>query len=464
MINIEKLLNNYNDIPDLKVRKIKYKLDYVYILYIETICSSTQINDFILKNITNPNKDRKIENLLATPNFQKINLKDIDTYLFSGFSILIYKNEIYSLETKADLDRSINTPEIEHDLYGAKDSLIENYQKNIGLIKRRIKNKNLKIKEYTLGRYTKTKTGLLYIGNITKEEYVINCDKILSNIDVDGIIDAGELKQYIIKEKSTFFPAIKLTEKPNTIVHALLSGKIVIVVDTCPFAIIIPAVLADFINPISDKYLYSNNVNFLKILRLASLFITILTPAIYVAIADFNQEAIPSKLLISFITQREGVPFPTTIEALIMLLICELLRESDLRFPTNYGSAISILGALIIGQAAVDASIVSPIMIIIISLTFISSMVFNNVEISNALRKWRFITLFIASFYGIYGVFISFILLIINLSSIYSFDLSYTFPIAPFNFNYIKDTLFSVKKKNNKYRSKYLTNNIRKQG
>lgn len=464
MINIEKLLNNYNDIPDLKVRKIKYKLNYIYILYIETICSSTQINDFILKNITNPNKDRKIENLLATPNFQKINLKDIDTYLFSGFSILIYKNEIYSLETKADLDRSINTPEIEPDLYGAKDSLIENYQKNIGLIKRRIKNKNLKIKEYTLGRYTKTKTGLLYIDNITKEEYVINCDKILSNIDVDGIIDAGELKQYIIKEKSTFFPAIKLTEKPNTIVHALLSGKIVIVVDTCPFAIIIPAVLADFINPISDKYLYSNNVNFLKILRLACLFITILTPAIYVAIANFNQETIPSKLLISFITQREGVPFPTTIEALIMLLICELLRESDLRFPTNYGSAISILGALIIGQAAVDASIVSPIMIIIISLTFISSMIFNNVEISNALRTWRFISLFIASFYGIYGVFISFILLIINLSSIYSFDLSYTFPIAPFNFNYIKDTLFSVKKKNNKYRSKYLTNNIRKQG
>lgn len=464
MININKLLENYKDIPDLKIRKIKYKLSYIYILYIETICSSTQINDFILKNITNPNKYKKISNILAAPNLKNISMDEIDENLFSGFSILIYNNKTYSLETKANLDRSIDTPQIEPDLYGAKDALIENYQKNIGLIKRRIKNKDLKIKEYTLGKYTNTKTGILYIDSITKKEYVTKCEEILKNIDIDGIIDSGQLKQFIVKEKNTFFPAIKLTEKPNTIVHALLSGKIIIIVDTCPFAIIMPAVLADFINPISDNYSYSNNINFLKILRLSCFFITILTPALYVAIANFNQEAIPSKLLISFITQREGVPFPTTIEALIMLLICELLRESDLRFPTNYGSAISILGALIIGQAAVDASIVSPIMIIIISLTFISNMVFNNVEISNSLRAWRFISLFIASIYGMYGVFIAFVLLIINLSSIYSFGLPYTFPIAPFNASYIKETLFSVKKRKNKFRSKYLSNNIRKEG
>ena len=181
------------------------------------------------------------------------------------------------------------------------------------------------------------------------------------------------------------------------------------------------------------------------------------------AIANYNQETIPSKLLISFITQREGVPFPTTIEALIMLLICEILRESDIRFPSSYGSAISILGALIIGEAAVNASIVSPIMIITIALTFISSMVFNNIELNSALRSWRFLSLFIASLYGLYGVAISLILLIINLTSNYSFNLSYSFPAAPFNFNYLKETLIAIKQKNNTKRSKYLTNNIRKQ-
>lgn len=460
---INEIKNNYKDVPDLKLRKIKYKLSSIYIFYVETICSSEQINNFILKNITNPFEKRNINNILATPNLVKINKDEIDKYLFNGFSILIYKNKIFALETKANLDRSINTPEIEPELYGAKDSFVENYQKNIGLIKRRIKSKDIKIKEYSIGKYTSTKTGLIYIEGITNMEYINNCDKILKNINVDGIIDAGELKQYVVREHSTYFPKVKLTEKPNMVVHALLEGKIVIIVDTSPFAIIAPAVLADFINPISDNYIYAKNVNFLKILRLVCLFVTVLTPAYYVAIANYNQETIPSNLLISFITQREGVPFPTTVEALIMLIICEILRESDIRFPSNYGSAISILGALIIGEAAVNASIVSPIMIITISLTFISSMIFNNIELNAALRSWRFFSLFIASIYGLFGVAISFLLLIVNLTSTYSFNLSYTFPASPFNLSYLKETLFAVKRKNNMTRSKYLSKNIRKQ-
>lgn len=460
---INKVKNNYKDIPDLKIRKIKYKLSYIYLFYIETICSSEQINDFILKNITNPNRLRKINNILPAPNYSQIKFNEIDNYLFNSFSILIYHNKIYALETKANLDRSINTPEIEPELYGPKDSFVENYQKNIGLIKRRIKSKDLKTKEFNIGKYTNTKVGLLYIEGLTKPEYIDKCKSILNNINIDGIIDSGELKKYIIKESSNLFPKVKLTEKPNLVAHSLLEGKIIIIVDTSPFAIIVPAVLADFINPISDNYLYANNANFSKILRLCCLFLTILTPAYYVAVANYNQETIPSKLLISFITQIEGVPFPTTIEALIMLLICEILRESDIRFPSSYGSAISILGALIIGEAAVNASIVSPIMIITIALTFISSMVFNNIELNSSLRSWRFLSLFIASIYGLYGVAISLILLIINLTSTYSFNLPYSFPASPFNFSYLKETLIAVKQKNNNKRSKYLTNNIRKQ-
>ena len=138
MVIVNKIKNNYKNIPDLKTRKIKYKLSNIYIFYLETICSSEQINDFILKNITNPNKKRTINNILATPNFNLIKLDEIDKYLFNGFTILVYQNKIYALETKANLDRSINTPEIEQELYGPKDAIVENYQKNIGLIKRRI--------------------------------------------------------------------------------------------------------------------------------------------------------------------------------------------------------------------------------------------------------------------------------------------------------------------------------------
>ena len=459
---VNKVRYDFKNIPDLIERKIKYKLSNIYIFYIETVSSSDRVNDYILKNITNLIKEKRINNILAAPHFKKITSKEIELYLYNGYTVIVYLNKIYAMETRADLDRSISPAQIEQDLYGPKDSLIENYQKNIGLIKRRVKSKHLKTIEYKLGKYTKTITGMMYIDNIVKKELIDKCKNILNNIETDKIIDAGELKQYLVKEEKSLFPRVKLTERPDVIVNALLEGKIVIIVENSPFAIIIPAVLADFINPISDNYLQSGNVNFLKALRLACFFLTILTPAFYIAIINYNQETIPPKLLTSFITQRQGVPFPATIEAFFMLFICEMLRESDIRFPSSYGSSISVLGALILGESAVAANIVSPIMIIIIALTFISSMMFSNVEVVNAVRIWRFIALLLASFYGLYGVGLSIILLLINLCSLYSFDLSYTFPVAPFDLSYLKETLYRAKKKNDKKRSKYLTNNIRK--
>lgn len=459
---INKIKEDFKDIPDLIHRKIGYKLSFVHVFYIETLSSSDRINDYILKNITNPIKVRKISNILAAPNFKEITFEEFEQYIFNGYAIVIYLNRIYAMETRADLDRSISPPQIEQDLYGAKDSLIENYQKNLGLIKRRIKSKHLKTFEYKLGSYTKTNTALLYMETIAKDELVNKCDEMLKNINVDRIIDSGELKQYLAKEGKSVFPAAKLTERPDAVVNALMEGKIVIIVENSPFAIVLPAVLADFINPVSDNYIYSSNINFVKLLRLACFFITILTPAFYIAIISFNQETIPPKLLTSFITQRQGVPFPATIEAFFMLFICEMLRESDIRFPNSYGSSISVLGALILGESAVSANIVSPIMIIIIALTFISSMVFSNVELVNSVRVWRFLSLLIASFYGLYGIGIIFIILLVHLCSYYSFGLSYTFPVAPFDFTYLKESLLRGKITGKIHRSKYLTKNTRK--
>ena len=264
-------------------------------------------------------------------------------------------------------------------------------------------------------------------------------------------------------DKGNVFPPTKLTERPDVIVKALLDGKVVIVMDTSPFAIILPAVLADFINPISDKYLYQRNANNLKILRMICFFLTIFTPAFYIAIITYNQETIPASLLTNFITQNEGIPFPATIETFFMIFICEMLRESDIRFPNNFSSSISILGALILGDAAVSANIDSPIMIIITALTFISSMIFSNVELSGAIRIWRFIAMIISSFYGLYGVALAFIFFIVSLSSYSSFGLPYTFPVVPFSLPYLKETLYESDIHDNKKRSPYLTKNIRKQ-
>lgn len=463
-MNVFKYINDtFKDTPDLVERKIKYSFSCVHIYYIETICSSEQINNFILKNLTNPNGPRRFKDILAGPNFKEIDLGRLEFYLYNGFTALIYKGKIYVIETKASLDRAVSFPEMEQDLYGAKDALLENYQKNIGLIKRRLKSSHLKTKEYKLGRYTQTATGVLYVDNITDMSLVKRIDALLNKIDTDSVIDVGELKQFLTMDKGNVFPPTKLTERPDVIVKALLDGKVVIVMDTSPFAIILPAVLADFINPISDKYLYQRNANNLKILRMICFFLTIFTPAFYIAIITYNQETIPASLLTNFITQNEGIPFPATIETFFMIFICEMLRESDIRFPNNFSSSISILGALILGDAAVSANIVSPIMIIITALTFISSMIFSNVELSGAIRIWRFITMIISSFYGLYGVALSFIFFIVSLSSYSSFGLPYTFPVVPFSLPYLKETLYESDIHDNKKRSPYLTKNIRKQ-
>lgn len=463
-MNVFKYINNtFKDTPDLVKRKIKYAFSSVHIYYIETICSSEQVNNFILKNLTNPNSHRRFKDILAGPNFKEINLNRLEFYLYNGFTVLVYRNKIYAIETKASLDRSVTSPLVEQDLYGAKDALLENYQKNIGLIKRRLKSSHLKTKEYKLGRFTQTSTGVLYIDNITDMSLVKRIDALLNKIDTDSVIDVGELKQFLTMDKGNVFPPTKLTERPDVIVKALLDGKLVIVMDTSPFAIILPAVLADFINPISDKYLYQRNANNLKILRMICFFLTIFTPAFYIAIITYNQETIPASLLTNFISQNEGIPFPATIETFFMIFICEMLRESDIRFPSNFSSSISILGALILGDAAVSANIVSPIMIIITSLTFISSMIFSNVELSGAIRIWRFIAMIIASFYGLYGVALAFIFFIVSLSSYSSFGLPYTFPVVPFSLPYLKETLYESDIHDNKKRSPYLTKNIRKQ-
>ncbi len=464
MKKIDIILEKYNNNSDLIIRKFKKNFKTIYILFLESICSSSLVNNYLLKNlIANNYKFNKIRDMISAPNLKEINIDEVDYFISNGYTIIIENNNILAFDTKASLDRSIGPAQVEPSLYGPKDSFVENYQKNIGLIKKRIKSQHLKNENFIIGRYSQTNVGLLYIDNIAKEELIKEIIKSLNNINTEAITTSGELKQFLINENKNVFPAIKLSERPDTIVRALLSGKIVLIVDNSPFAIILPAVLADYINPTDDYYTNSINTNFLKFLRIICFIITIIAPALYIAITNFNHESIPAKFLMNISTQRFGVPFPSIIEALIMLFVCELLRESDIRFPNSYGSAVSILGALLIGESAVASGIVSPIMIIIIALTFLSSLIFNEVEINGAIRTWRYVFLFLAAFLGLYGLALSSLLMMINLCSYKSFNLSYMFPLAPFDMAYIKETLLKSKKKKNIYRSKYLTDNIRKQ-
>lgn len=457
---IERIKKEFNNTPDLKIKEIKINvLKKIYILYLETICDGDKINDYILKNLTKYNKNFNLNSNIPGPNTIIIkNNDEIEFYLSNGYAIVINENNILAIEVKGNLNRSISDSQREPSLIGPLDAFNENININIGLIKRRIKTGKLKTDEIFLGRITQTKISINYLENIADTKNVDKIKEKLKNIDIDGIIDIGTLMNFIEGENKSIFPTIRRTERPDLASDALLEGKIVILMDTSPFAIILPSFLIDFINPINDNYAKSINVAFLKILRAISFFISMTAPAIFIATINYNQETIPSSLLINFSTQRAGVPFPSIVELLILLLICDVLRESDLRFPSSFGSAISILGALIIGEAAVNAGIVSSIMIIITSLTFISSLIFTEIEIGNALRYYRYIFLFFAAFFGLYGIFLCLILFLINVISMKSLSAPYFAPIAPFNKDYFFKTFLKKQDRKNLNRSTLITN------
>ena len=243
------------------------------------------------------------------------------------------------------------------------------------------------------------------------------------------------------------------TERPDKVADALSSGRIVIICDDSPSALILPTFLTDFINPYTDKYHKNNNIIFTKIIRYICFGISLITPALYISLVNFNQETIPSSLIINLAMQRKGIPFPAIIECLIMLITCEILKESDLRSSSKFGAATSILGAIVLGSAAVSAGLISPIMIIIISFTYISSLIFTDLEFANALRIYRFILLFLATFWGLYGLMMGITIMIVNAAKTRSLGLSYCIPMSPF------DKSFFISKK----RSNNLSNNITKE-
>jgi len=456
---VERIKNEFNKTPDLKIKDIRVNLlKKIYVVYIETICDSIKINDFILKNLTNYNNINNLNSNIPGPNTIIIKEYDqIEFYLTNGFAIIISDKNIIAVEVKGEINRAISTSTREPSIVGAEDAFNENIQTNLGLIKRRLKTRTLKSEELFLGRKSQTKIVINYLEDVAEEKNIKKIKDKLKKIDVDGIVDIGTVINYLDDENKTIFPTIRRTERPDLVSSSLLEGKIVLLVDTSPFAIILPTFLIDFINPTNDNYIKSINAAFLKILRAFAFFISMTAPAIFLATINYNQETIPSSLLINFSTQRAGVPFPSIVELLILLVICDILRESDLRFPSNFGSAVSILGALIIGEAAVNAGIVSSIMIIIVSFTFISSLIFTSIEIGNALRYYRYIFLFFAAFFGLYGVFLCLMLFLTNVISLKSLDAPYFAPIAPFNKDYFFKTFLKKQDKNNTKRSKLIT-------
>ena len=448
---------NINPSIDYKTKELIINKQKIILIYNDILVNKEMINKEILSKIKDLSK-KQIQNLnkyLPNINTEKIKKKDINNKLNNSNLILIINNNIYSIETKLITDRAISPSTNELNITGPKDSFNENINTNINLIRKRIKSKNLILKESIIGKQTNTKISLLYMNNIANDKLINEIQNKINNINIDGIIDSSYIKKYLDTNK--LFPTIIQTERPDKASIALLEGKCIILVENSPYALILPSFFLDFFHTPDDYYQKNINTTFIRLIRLCAFLISLLTPAIYIATTTRNYNLLPYKLLIMLKAGRTFVPFPAYIEAFFMIVCFEILKETDIRMSQTSSSAVSILGGLILGDAAVSAGIVSPIMIIVIAISSISGLIFSSLELSNALRTYKILLLILSSILGIYGVLIGLIYLIINLINTKTFNYKYLSPIYPFNKNEIKDSFIKLK---NTKRNSYLTNNI----
>lgn len=454
---------------DLIIRPFIIDNREITLVMSEVLGSSSYVNDFILRRLLtikfqSDDIGSQLLNFIPTNNGKILNkLSDMTDYICMGFALILFSdNEVekaIAIEARATIDRGIPIVNNEASITGSKDAFNENFNTNIGLIRRRIRTSDLYVDGMFIGKSSKTKIGILYMNNIVIKENVDNIKNKLSKINVDGILDTGNLKSYLDSKTNFFFPTITSTERPDKVAQALLEGKIAIVSDNSPFVLITPTFFVDYLHTSDDYYEKAINTSFIRIIRFLAFLIAIFTPAIYIALTTHNQDILPLSLFLNFMAQRDTVPFSALIEAIFMSISFEILRESDIRKPASMGTSVSILGGLILGDAAVSAGIISPIMIIVISISAISGLAFSSVEMIYALRWWRFIMLFLAMFFGLFGIFVGFIILLASLVTTSSESLPYLAPFSPFIKEEIKDTIIKGSHKRIRFRNPLLTKN-----
>lgn len=340
-------------------------------------------------------------------------------------------NQAFDIEVKGFKQRNIDTPNNEVVIKGSNEAFVENIRTNTSILRRIVNNENMIIESIEVGKITRTKCAVCYIKDFTNQDLVNEVKYRLNNLDIDSLFSAGELEQFICDSNIFGIPQTMATERPDKAAKYLLKGRVIVIVNGTPYGIIMPSILIDFLSSSEDTNLKPNFSNFLRILRVISSFLTLLLPGLYIAVTSFHQEILPTSLMFSILGSRENVPFPIIVEILLMEFSFELIREAGLRVPSPIGPTIGIVGALVLGQAAVSAGIVSPILIIIVAITGIASFAIPDFTFGFHLRYFRFAFILLGFMAGFLGISIGLFIYISALCSIHSFGVPYTTPFAP---------------------------------
>lgn len=348
--------------------------------------------------------------------------------------------QAFVIDAKGFPHRSVDSSQNEMVLRGPQEAFTEALRVNTALIRRRLRTNQLKFEEKTLGRFTQTQISIVYLEGVANDNIIAEVHRRLDNLkDVDSILDASCIEQYIEDAPFSIFPQMQYTERPDKVAASLLEGRIALIVDGSPEVLLLPLMFVQLLQSPEDYYNRIAPGTFMRWIRYMGLLIAITFPSLYVAITSYHPEMLPLNLLLSIAAAREGVPFPAFVEALIMELAFELLREASIRLPGAIGNTIGIVGALVIGDAAVSAHLVAPQMVIVVAITAIGSFTVPSMEASYPIRLLRFPLMLLAAAFGLYGVMLGLLAILVYLVHLRSFGFPYLEPLAPLKLNELRD-------------------------
>ncbi|KQX51218.1 MULTISPECIES: spore germination protein [unclassified Paenibacillus] len=454
VLNLERIKERYTENELLIIRDLCHTDSNcgAFIVYLTILVDEKRLNQQIIRkiNVDLLQYSGPVEKTILTSLYSLGDVKvllDMDEVVShiadANFVIFIEGNaEVYAMNLPGYETRAIEEPQLELNVRGPREGFTEDLQKNLGMVFRRMKSSNLKAKMYNLGQESQTKVMILYLANRADTEVLKEISRRIESIHLNALVDSTQIEELIQDSNFSPFPQILNTERPDRVITAVNRGKIVIMTDGTPNALIAPSTFFEMLHPSEDLYERFYFANFMRFIRIITLLISLFGPSLYIALTTFHLEMIPTPLMMTFLSAKAGIPFPTFIEALIMEVSFEALREASLRLPRVVGQSVSIVGALIIGEAAVQSGIVSRPMVIVVAMTGIASFTVPSFSTAISLRILRFPLMFLAALSGMFGLSVGMFLIIFHLCSLRSCGVLFLDPLGSKGWKYILKKVF----------------------